>query len=204
MLKKMDSAFVAAPLVQKGIRVVVIDYDLCPTVTLNEIVLQVQKAFKWISEYLSRNSVKQLSIAGHSAGAHLLACVMTKEFVDSLHESVRVSAFYISGVYDLQELRLLKAANENNILSLDETNVVELSPQFYNFSHLKDRGIKSYVFVGEFESPKFIEQSRNFAEGPFKSLSSVKFDVLKGLDHFDIVEKLSENDYEISKLISKD
>lgn len=201
MMDKWNSAYVVGPLVQNGMRVIVIDYELCPGVSLGQLTQQVDKSFKWISAYVKANKVKNLSFAGHSAGAHLLACALKKEFVESIDERVYMSAYFISGIYDLQELRHLKAANENNILSLHDDNVKELSPQFHNFDHLRGRRLKAYVFVGEFESEKYKQMSKEFAEGPIKGLDSVVSEVISDVDHFDIVEKLAEIEYQLSILI---
>lgn len=202
-MNKWSSAYVVAPLVAKGIRVMVVDYDLCPTVTIEEIVAQAKKCFMWISDYIAKNSIKTVSFAGHSAGAHLVANSLTLSFMNSIAADVKIFAYYISGVYDLNDLRYLKCVNQNNLLSLNDNNVHELSPQFQDFSHLKVRQICHYVLVGEFESEAFKKQSKDFAEGPLKNLPSVTFKILNKLDHFDIAEKLSEADYEITELIIK-
>lgn len=69
---KWNSSYVVGPFVHQGIRVMVIDYELCPRVTLYQVVQQVQKSFKWISQYVKDHKVENVSFAGHSAGAHLL------------------------------------------------------------------------------------------------------------------------------------
>jgi len=196
------SAYPVGPLVKNGIRTMIIDYDLCPNVTLEQLVAQVQKAFFWISNYVRNNSVSLLSFGGHSAGAHLVASCLTSNFMDSLASEIKLSAYLISGVYWLEELRNLEAANSNNILSLNEDNVRALSPQFQDFSYLNDRNVKFHVFAGEHESKTFQDQSQNFAQGPLKDLN-VNFQLLSGLDHFDIVEKLADGDYEITRTIIK-
>lgn len=130
-----------------------------------------------------------------------MATSLTKEFADSIEADVKIFNYFISGVYDLSELRILKAANENNILSLDDSNHRQLSPQFFDFNFLQSHNMKNFVFAGEYESSKFKEQSENFAKIALKGIQNVKFEIIKDRDHFDIVEKLSENDYEITKLI---
>lgn len=202
MMDKWNSAYMVPPLVAKGIRVIVVDYELCPVVTLEKLVQQVQKSFKWISDYVTKNDIKSVSFAGHSAGAHLVACALTKNFTETVAQDVKLFVYYVSGVFDLHELRHLKAANENNILSLNDENVKRVSPQFHDFSHLINRNVKNFVFAGEFESEKFRQQSKDFAEGPLSCLH-VEYEVLGNVDHFSIVENLSQPDYELSKLIVK-
>lgn len=121
--------------------------------------------------------------------------------MNSTSLDVKLSTFFISGIYDLHELRHLKAANEGNILSLNDSNIRQLSPQFHNFEHLQDRNIKFYVFAGGNESEKFKQQSENFAVTALKDQRLVTFKLLSEIDHFSIVEKLLEVDYEITRLI---
>lgn len=58
MLSKKESAYCAKPLVQKGYRVIVLDYALCPKVTLEELMKQVQRAGEYILNYAVENHVK--------------------------------------------------------------------------------------------------------------------------------------------------
>lgn len=201
MCEKSSSSFFVGPLIESGVRVIIIGYDLCPTVSLAQLVKQIQRSFEWVSDYVERNSIKTVAFAGHSAGAHLLACALTQEFIHSIAADTKLLAYFISGVFDLEELYLLKAANENNILSLDENSARELSPQFHDFKHLNERNLKIYVWVGEDESPKFIEQSKNFAVITLRNNDSVSFETVNGLDHFDIVEKLSNSDFHLTRQI---
>lgn len=154
----------------------------------------------WVSDYVKKNSIKSLSLAGHSAGSHLLACGLTQNFVSSLANDVKVTNYFISGIYFLNELRHLQTSNANNILSLNDNNWKKLSPQFYDFSHLKSEKVKNYVLVGGDESNKFIEHSRKFADEALKQ-TKVQLMIMQNYDHFDIVEKLSESNYEFTKLI---
>ena len=72
-LTKKEHGFVAKPFVEKGFAVAVLDYALCPEVSLPEICKQIVKA----GECLYRDarevgvSKKNLYVVGHSAGAHL-------------------------------------------------------------------------------------------------------------------------------------
>lgn len=203
MCNKWDSAWFAKTFVDLGFRVISVDYDLCPFVTLETIVKQLKKAFEWISFYVKEHQIKELTLLGHSAGAHLLATSLDKNFINSIDELVNINTFFISGIYDLSELWKLKTANENNILSLDESNCLKLSPHFYSFSHLQNRNLSHLIYVGEYESQKFKEQSKNFSEALKNQLPDrkVQFKIVENCDHFDIVEKLSQSDYEMTRII---
>lgn len=50
-LNKTNSAYCVHPLVAAGIKVIVLDYDLCPNVTLEQIVSQIERAGEYILDY---------------------------------------------------------------------------------------------------------------------------------------------------------
>lgn len=199
MLDKESSSFIVQPFVDKGIRCIIMDYDLCPTVTLEDLVNQIHKFFAWLGDYIKKKGIKRIVVCGHSAGAHLVCFGLSQSFLGNLSD-VMIDAMLISGVYYCDELRHLNAANEKNILSLNEENFRELSPQYKNFDYFDDFNVKAHIFVGEFESQKFIQHSKLFAEGPLKKYVE-NFKVV-GCDHFDIVEKfVTDNDYELTKIV---
>lgn len=202
MMDKENSSLVVQPFVEKGVRCIVMDYDLCPTVTLKAIVSQIENFFTWLANYIKEKEVKNVVISGHSAGAHLLAFGLSEPFLSNLPEEIKVNAIFLSGVYYLDELRNLKAANENNILSLNDHNYKELSPQYKNFDYFANYHVKAHIFAGEFESEKFKEHSIAFAEGPMQNhVENVK---ILNCDHFDIIEKfVTDRDYELTHLILK-
>lgn len=59
--------------------------------------------------------------------------------------------------------------------------------------------MKVYIYAGQFESDIFKEHSKAFAEGPMKDIVTT-FDILN-VDHFDMIEKLIEPDYIVTKSI---
>lgn len=200
MLSKKDSAYCAKPLVQKGYRVIVLDYELCPTITLEELVKQIKRAGEYILNYAEENHVKHVSFAGHSAGAHLLAAMLDRSFVATVGDEIQLvkHVYLISGVFQLDELRFTKAVNENNLLSLSDENVENLSPLNSDYRHLSDSALKFHVYVAEHDSTVFKQMS----EAMHKHLSNCgiasSLHILSDLDHFDIVEKLSEKSHSIT------
>ena len=201
VINKWSAAYAVRPMLENAKKVMVVEYDNCPKITLQEVVEQLKRAFAWIAEYAKENNVKSIAFAGHSAGAHLVATSLTKEFFELIGSEIKINAYLISGLFELTELRTLKAANENNILSLTETNAKELSPQYQDYSHLTSANIQIQVLVGENESKKSIEQSKNFGDHLKRYSPKTIYKLMEKLDHFDIVEKLVEKDYELTKTI---
>ena len=66
----------AAGLNSRGIAVAVAGYDLCPQVTIGQIINQIRTAclFLW------RRFGQRLMVYGHSAGGHLAACMVATDW----------------------------------------------------------------------------------------------------------------------------
>ncbi|XP_053672930.1 kynurenine formamidase [Anopheles nili] len=206
MLEKETSAYPAKPLVDRGIRVMIVGYELCPDVTLEELVRQIKVAGEFVLNYATENNVKHVSIAGHSAGAHLIASMLDEEFKNAVGEELKLlkDVYFISGVYNVEELRYTKSVNSNNLLGINDNNARRLSPLFASFDHLRssdDNGLRFHVYVAQHDSDVFREMAAKMSThlSSFGLNSNVK--ILPNLDHFDIVENLSSADYEITKVI---
>ncbi|NNE96373.1 MAG: alpha/beta hydrolase [Acidimicrobiales bacterium] len=165
-LSKGDASFPAEGFVAAGITYAAVGYDLCPEVTLRDIVGQVGAAISYLrSEYPDAD----LTVSGSSAGAHLAATASRSELVDRL--------VLLSGIYDL---RPLVPTYVNDLVGLDDTAAAELSPLL-----LPPPGIPTRVVWGENETEAFKRQSTLYAV--HVDASTVQ---IPGRNHFDIVHDL--------------
>ncbi|XP_062553004.1 kynurenine formamidase [Armigeres subalbatus] len=203
MLSKTDSGYCAEPLVAKGYRVIVLDYELCPNITLEELVSQIKRAGEYILNYAGENHVKHISFAGHSAGAHLIAAMLDLSFATTVKDELQFikHVYLISGVFRLDELRFTKEVNENNLLCLNDENIANLSPLNSDYRHLSNSGIKFHVYVAENDSAVFKQMSNDIHKHLDNCGITSSLQILPGLDHFDIVEKLSEKSHSITHAI---
>lgn len=79
-LSSKDFSCVALGLQPLGITTVVVNYALCPHVTVDEITRQVRAAVAWTYRNIERHGgdPSRIALGGHSAGAHLTAmCLQT-------------------------------------------------------------------------------------------------------------------------------
>lgn len=202
-MNKHTSSYAVKPYVDSQAKVFVVDHDLCPDVPLSEVVRQFQKAAERIFSYAAEHKSKSVSFIGHLSGAHLITYLFSKEMISRLGDKLKLvkNIYLISGVYDVSELRSTKCVNRGNLLSISDDNVDALSPIKQSFDHLKGFNITFDAFVGGDESPTLQKQSREFVAHLKQTKLQANYHLLDGLDHFSIVEKLSEINYEITQKI---
>jgi arylformamidase len=175
---------VAAGLTSRGVAVAVAGYDLCPNVTIGQIVNQIRTAclFLW------RRFGQRLMVYGHSAGGHLAACMVAtdwKKFDPKAPADLVPAGYAISGLFDLAPL-IHTAMNAD--LRLDETEVARVSP--LNWPVAAGRAFDAVV--GAQESAEFLRQSRIVADAWREKGVETRYEEVAGTNHFTVVDPLSD------------
>jgi arylformamidase len=101
---KDDNCGFVPTFINRGVNVVIIEYDLCPAVTVTEIVRQARGAIAWTYRNIRRynGDPLRLYVSGHSAGAHLTAMALAHDWEkEGLPRDLIKGAVPTSGVYDL-------------------------------------------------------------------------------------------------------
>lgn len=184
-LDKSDHSFVARPFVDEGVAVAVANYDLCPAVSVAEIVDQCTRALAWLLREGPRRgaSTSRIVVSGHSAGGHLAAMLMAtpaEAFGATRHPVA--GAVSVSGVHDLRPLVL---ASMNADLRLDDDAAARLSPVL-----LAPRcEAPLSIVVGADETSEFLRQSQLLfdawpAQRPAGATAPA---VLPGRHHFSVI-----------------
>uniref|UniRef100_A0A1B0G9V8 Alpha/beta hydrolase fold-3 domain-containing protein n=1 Tax=Glossina morsitans morsitans TaxID=37546 RepID=A0A1B0G9V8_GLOMM len=194
-LDKSSSGTFVGPLLEQGYRVLLVDYNLCPTVTLEQLCEQIRNFFKWLQHYAKETQPSSISICGHSAGAHLLCQIFNEDFLRQQQPELYAinHLFLISGVYDLRELWKLTCCNENNKLGLDAVRAEQLSPLCWPYNkkllllHNK-QDLQVHVMVAENDSATFIKQSQSYADKLKLMELKVDYKIFNDYDHFNIIE----------------
>ena len=132
-LDKRDFSYLAPGLVDGGISLAVVNYDLCPKVGIDEIVRQMLRASRWLWLHAEDYGMDQdrLYVGGHSAGGHLTAmlmCALWPTFDARLPKDLWKGGLAISGLYDLRPLVYVDWLNSD--LRLDEVAALSFSPAF--------------------------------------------------------------------------
>jgi arylformamidase len=166
-----------------GISVAIPSYDLCPKVTIDEIIRQMRAATRELAR-LGR----PLVISGHSAGGHLAACMLATDwpgFDASLPKDLVVAAYAISGLFDLGPL---VDTSINNALHLDHASARAASPLFWN---PPPRGSLDAV-VGENESAEYFRQSRTIVDQWGGAGIATWFGTVADANHFTAIAPLAD------------
>lgn len=166
-----------------GIAVAVPTYDLCPQVSVDTIIRQMQAAMRELAKLGRR-----LVVSGHSAGGHLSACMLATDWPAieaSLPKDLVIAAFCISGLFDLVPL---VGTSINKALSLDESAARAASPLFWT---PPGQGSLDAV-VGGNESAEYFRQSRIIVEQWGGAGVPTRFGTVADANHFTAIAPLAD------------
>ena len=196
-LDKAEHAFVAPPFTAQGIAVAVVNYDLCPQVSIATIVDECASAVAWVVREGPRHGALPgtLVVGGHSAGGHLAAMMLARPWRQEGFATGPVhAAVSLSGVHDL---RPLPRFSYNVDLRLDDAEAARLSPILL----APTLEAPLLVAVGADETGEFLRQAdliwdawpRNRPKGRTGPL------VIPGKQHFDVVLDFADPGAELTR-----
>jgi arylformamidase len=158
-LSSRDFSGIALGLQRRGITTVLVNYALCPQVTIDEIVRQVRAALAWVLRHIGAHGgdAQRVAIGGHSAGGHLTAMALLTRWAEDygLPADPFRAALAISGLYDLNPLRY---SYLQPMIQLDEGVIRRQSPAFLASTRRSTTPL--WLTWGGDESDEFAHQSR--------------------------------------------
>ena len=182
----LDASFfshLAAGLNSHGIGVAIPSYELCPNVSIDEIIRQMRSAARELARL-----GQPLVVSGHSAGGHLAACLLATEWraLDaSLPSDLVIAAYAISGLF---ELGPLIGTSINTAMGLDQEAADAASPLFWP----PPTRLSLDAVVGENESAEFFRQSRTIVDLWGRAGVATRFGTVPGANHFTAIAPLAE------------
>jgi arylformamidase len=188
-LGKDEFSFVALWQPPGGVITVVVNYALCPTVTIADIVAQCARALAWIGGEIAAygGDPERIYVTGHSAGGHIAAMLMLT------NGAVR-GGMAISGVFDLEPVR-------HTFLNAD----LRLSPDDAR-RNSPLRLMRPFpgalaVAVGDGETTAFRDQSREFVAAATAAGNRCTLVVVPGTHHYSILDAFVDDGHPLSRAL---
>jgi arylformamidase len=167
-----------------GVSVAVAGYDLCPNVSVAEIIAQMHRACGFLWQRFGR----RMTVYGHSAGGHLAAALVATDWralYPKAPADLVPAGYAISGVFDLTPLTGISV---NADLRLDAAEAREVSPLFWPVA----AGRIFDATVGGLESSEFKRQSRTLAQAWQQAGVRTRYEEFPGANHFTVIDPLSD------------
>jgi arylformamidase len=186
-----DYHLVALGLVPLGITTVVVDYSLCPKVTIDEITRQCRAAVAWTLRRIGEHGgdSTRVALGGHSAGGHLTAMCLEARWDDEygLGRDPIAAAVLVSGIYDIEPLRYSYLQPS---LQIDDGIARRNSPLFA----VRPCATPTLVTWGADESAEFGRQSTAFHTAWQAAGNRGELLPQTGANHFSAIDGFVDSD----------
>jgi arylformamidase len=187
--KGPDYHLQAEPLIRAGAHCLIADFinveqsggDLFPMYE------QMRRAIAWAWRNAESfgGDRERFYISAHSSGSHLSACVLTRGWrEEGLLQDFCKGAFLLSGMYDLEAVRLSK---RSSCVSFTDAMVEDLSSQ----RHLDGLRTPLILAYGSQETPEFQRQTREFFAAVQAMGKPAELIVGEAYNHFELLETLA-------------
>lgn len=187
-LSKDYYTFLAPPFLAAGAAVVLINYDLCPAVTLGTLLAQTRAALHWVRGNAAEmgGDPDRLVLAGNSAGAHICAMALQHTTApDAVPPAAIRAAALITGIYDLTPVPRIPVQDD---VRLTPNDVATYSPLLLPIP----RAFPGIVAVGADEPPLWIEQSERYHAKLSATGADAQYMCVPGRHHFSITRDLGD------------
>ena len=185
-------SFLAVPFVAASVNVVVVGYDLCPSVTLTQISEQSREALASVYRRADEFGInkERITVMGHSAGGHITQMMMGtrwSQYADDLPDNLVFTGIPVSPLSLLEPVRL--TAGLNSGIRMDEAEAEAESPMI---NHHPVTNAAQMVVVGGAETDEFHRQAQMYHDAFSTADRPIELYVVPGVDHFDELNVLAD------------
>jgi arylformamidase len=196
---KDENCNFAPTFVERGATVVLVEYDLCPSVTVTDIVRQTRASIAWVHRNIIRYSANpsKLYVSGHSAGGHLTAMALAHDWEkEGLPRNLIKGAVATSGVYDLD---MVMQISVNEQVRMTPEIARENSP----FLHPPVPTCPVVVAVGGAEPKGWQEMSEDYFKFCKERGLECEYLVVPGANHYTMSEHLADTSSPLAQAMLK-
>jgi arylformamidase len=199
-LKKENYIWVAKGFTGNDVTTIIIDYDVCPKVTVDEIVRQCRAAIAWTYKNAATFGAdgNRIYVTGNSAGGHLTAMMAVTDWVNDygLPADVIKGGCPISGLYDIEPFQYTWIQPK---IQFNGQQIRRNSP----ILHVPHNGIPLLVSWGSNESTEFWRQSQEFCAAWQAKGNTAEALLQEGCDHFTAISAFADKESSFLKQIMK-
>jgi arylformamidase len=196
---KEDNCNFVPTFTQRGATVVLVEYDLCPQVTVSDIVRQTRASIAWVYRNIMRYSGDpgRIFISGHSAGGHLTAMALANDWTkEGLPRDMIKGAVATSGVYDLDVVMKISVQEQAQLTP-------ELAKANSPFLHPPLVRCPLVVAVGGAEPQGWQQMSEDYFQFCKQSGMNAEYLVVPGANHYTMTEKLLDETNPLTQAVLK-
>lgn len=196
---KEDNCNFVPTFTRRGATVAMVEYDLCPQVTVADIVRQTRAAIAWVYRNIRNYGADpgKIFVSGHSAGGHLTAMALAHDWTkDGLPADLIKGAVATSGVYDLEM-----------VMKISVQEQVRMTPELARAHSplLHPPLVKSplVVAVGSEEPQGWQQMSQDYFEYCRQNGMSAEYLVEPGANHYTMSEHLLDESSPLARAMIK-
>lgn len=187
-----------------GCGVAAVEYGLCDRVSLDDCVHHIRLAVAFLHR---RFPGRPLILVGHSAGGHLVSMMLStdwseqgKEYCLPKGEIPFKAVVPVSGIFDLQPIRLSCVNQESNLHLENDFAQTQRNSPLCLIEQAKTNcssGVQVVVVVAAGDSPEFKRQSQEY----YHALLNATFLEVPGKDHFSVIEELDNPNDDLTRVL---
>ena len=196
---KEDNCNFVPTFTRRGATVVLVEYDLCPQVTVSDIVRQTRASIAWVYKNITRYGANpsKLYISGHSAGGHLTAMALAHDWTkEGLPNDLIKGAVATSGVYDLEMVMKISVQEQVRMTPEDARSNSPLV-------HPPRVKCPLIVAVGGDEPKGWQQMSEDYFQYGKQNGMSVEYLIEPGANHYTMTEHLLDDTRPLTKAMIK-
>lgn len=198
ILSAKEFSFVARGFAPMGVTVVVANYDLCPAVTIPEIVRQMRALVAWTAREIEafNGDPENITVCGHSAGGHLAAMSALTDWPGRYGLPARTvrNIVPISGLFDLEPISLTYLQRD---LRISPRDVEDASPQRL----LARSSARMLITYGGDETDEFVRHSEEFRAAWEGMGNRASFFPQLGRNHFTAITDLGDPETPLARAL---
>lgn len=199
ILSSKEFSTVAKGLHARGFTTVVVNYALCPKVSIDEITRQSRAAVAWVLRNIQRygGDPERVVLSGHSAGGHLTAMCLQTDWENDygLPRDPLAAAVMVSGVFEIEPFRWSSIQPK---LQIDDGVIRRNTPQH----SVRKCATPILVSWGTEEPDEFVRQSQAFVQAWSDAGNHVQALAQEGRNHFDAIYGFEDEQHPLVEWIA--